>query len=136
MKITNMIKELKENNEKILKRFQFDLEMGIFYKDVISRTGEEIYYFDHIDKSKFVRVLEDLGYKYSESKVKIYDKPQGLAVTKKSKKYWLCYYSFHWFPVENNVNLIPNYIFEYSKCPLLDVMKETLHDIFKRNKDK
>jgi len=124
------IKEIKENNEKILKRFEFDLEMGVFNQDAISKL--KAYYFEPIDRKKFIKILEAVGYKYSKAKIKIYDKPEGIAVIKDSKKYWLCYYSFDWFPINDNINLIPSYIFGYSTNPVLDAIKETIHVIFKR----
>jgi len=130
LKVVNRIREIKENNEKILKRFEFDLEMGVFNQDTIPKLNA--YYFEPINRRKFIKVLEALGYKYSKTKIKIYDKPEGIAVFRNSKKYWLCYYSFDWFPIDNNINLVPSYIFQYSEHPVLDAIKETIYDVFKR----
>jgi len=133
------IKEKLENNERIIKKFKFDLEMGIFKIGTLFLSNgnyHEIFQFYGIDNSKFTKVLDKAGFKCILVGPVIYTEEEGISINRETREYWKIYYSVRSFSEDKNANLIPSYVFEYSKCPLLDVMKETLHDIFKRNKDK
>jgi len=127
MKFIEELKAIKENNQKIVKRFQFDLEMGFFHESIISiskpNTKYFFYrYFDHNYK-KIITVLEEMGYTHSKEKIKIYNEPEGICVCTNDKTYHKCFYSFHWFPNRNDVNIVPEYILDYARFPVLKLIE-------------
>jgi len=100
-------------NEEILKRFQFDLEMGFFKVDKwTSYPDQDSIIFKSNDNRKLVKVLNALGFKggypiYMTSPILIYLN-SGLL----TKKYHILVPYFKSFKVSNE---IPDYINLYNE---------------------
>jgi len=115
------------SNEEILKRFEFDLEMGLFKFTINTNVNEGGYYiFRAKDNRKLVKVLITLEYKGG---FPIYwDSP--IAIYKESRNYVIMSpYGIFARHFNDTVNEIPDYIDEfdekeYYKCMIDKVMKE------------
>ena len=116
------LKEKLEHNKKIVKRFEYELEVGIFKK---STTSNSSYYFSpfvdcDIKGKCFIKVLEKLGYRFGGTEATFYT--CGILLNSDKKEYF--YYALN---KPNRIrNEIPNYILDYIEHPVLDTIKERL----------
>jgi len=118
------LKEKLENNRKIIRRFQFDLKIGVFH----SENDHNIYNFivaqNNEKYTKFIRILEKLGYKHTKTSrinefglIRIF---YGITIDAYFKTYT------DYYIISANVNLPPDYILGYIEHPVLDTINERL----------
>jgi len=130
------LKEKLEHNKKIVKRFEYELEIGVFNRSPdpleIDNSGRSYYlhsnslyvFYPFIDcdrKGKcFIKVLEKLGYRFNSYSEASYT--TGLMLYKGIKQY-----GYLAVPRFNRIrNQIPDYILDYIEHPVLDTIKERL----------
>jgi len=121
------LKEKLENNRKILKRFQFELESGIFKGNI----SNDVYYFTpfvdcDVKSKRFIKILRKLKYRYGGFEASFYT--YGITLKPNKKEYFFYAVNRGYFAR----NEIPNYVMDYIEHPILDAIKETIHYVFKR----
>jgi len=100
-------------DDKVLKRFEFDLKMGRFVR--LENHRDTIYMFA-LDDEEAMLVLEEiltkLGYSKENSKTHFHN-PYGLSVRIETKTFWY-FGDFIWTDSREDYNEIPDYIKELS----------------------
>jgi len=109
------------DNERIAKRFEFDLTMGLF-KPINSRlnafksvdTNDDTYIFIIHEKSDYIRfskVLESIGFKVRHMSFN-FPLTKGITISLKDKNFWTFQRSYRTNPFVSE-NKLPDYIKEY-----------------------
>jgi len=124
MKIIKELKAIKVNNQKIVKRFQFDLEMELFrdnsygISDFFTTPKEYRFKFNsrknRKDKKMLIKILEKLKYRHNYINLFPYlpSPPVGLVIYPETKEFKFAYYYFSYDDMVS-YNKIPDYILDY-----------------------
>jgi len=119
--LLKVLAKIKENNEKILKRFQFDLEMEVYEDNSgLASISKPVYIFrfrDRKDRRVFTKIMKKLNYKLVfpqrvRSIINASYRSLGITIFPKIKEFGYFYFYLNEEKLYE-FNKIPEYISEY-----------------------